>query len=110
MKYKLRDNFTTDPEYALKEIFMNRGVTDFNNFFNPTFSCELNPYNLKNIEAGVEMLLRHILARHNILFIVDQDADGFTSSSILWLYIKEIFNDAKLNFMIHGTEAIHFDI
>jgi len=29
------------------------------------------------------------------------DADGFTSSSILWLYIKSIFPQAKLNFTVH---------
>ena len=30
-----------------------------------------------------------------------QDCDGFTSSSILWLYIKKIAPNAQLDFMIH---------
>ena len=101
MRYKLRNHFTTDPNHALEAILRNRGVEDIADFVAPTFSCELNPYDLENIEAGVEMLLKHLRADHNILFIVDQDADGFTSSSILWLYIKKVFPDAKLNFMIH---------
>ena len=29
------------------------------------------------------------------------DCDGFTSSSILWLYIKHIFPKANLNFTLH---------
>ena len=29
------------------------------------------------------------------------DADGFTSSAILWLYIKKIFPEAKLEFTVH---------
>ena len=101
MRYKLRNHFTTDPNHALEAILRNRGVEDIADFVAPTFSCELNPYDLENIEAGAEMMLKHLRADHNILFIVDQDADGFTSSSILWLYIKKVFPDAKLNFMIH---------
>ena len=101
MRYKLRNHFTTDPNHALEAILRNRGVEDIDNFMAPTFSCELNPYDLDNIEAGADMLLKHLHADSNILFIVDQDADGFTSSSILWLYIKKIFPEAKLNFMIH---------
>ena len=94
MRYKLRNHFTTDPSHALEAILRNRGVEDIADFVAPTFSCELNPYDLENIEAGVDMLLKHLRADHNILFIVDQDADGFTSSSILWLYIKKVFPDA----------------
>ena len=101
MRYKLRNNYTTNPEKALQEILMDRGVQDIENFLNPSFNCELNPYDLDNIEDGVKMLLKHLHENHNILFVVDQDADGYTSSAILWLYIKEIFPNAKLNFIIH---------
>ena len=71
MKYKLRNNYSTDPEMALKEILIDRGVKDIENFLNPSFKCELNPYDLENIEAGVEMLLKHLRANSNILFVVD---------------------------------------
>lgn len=101
MQYRLRKNYTTAPEKALKEILIDRGVKDIDKFLNPSFACELNPYDLDNIEAAANMLLKHLKNNSNILFVVDQDADGFTSSSILWLYIKEIFPDAKLNFIVH---------
>lgn len=32
---------------------------------------------------------------------MDCDADGFTSSAILWLYIKHIFPEARLEFTVH---------
>ena len=102
MKYRLRKEYSTNPDKALKEILMDRGVTDIVNFMNPTAeNCELNPYDLKNVEAAAQMLLRHLNSKSKILFIVDCDADGFTSSSILWLYIKHIFPDTEMEFTVH---------
>ena len=101
MKYKLKKNYTTDPSKALYEILADRGVTDIDNFMCPTPACELNPYNLENIEAAAERLLYHLRRGSSILFNIDCDADGFTSSAILWLYIKHIFPEAKLHFMVH---------
>ena len=101
MKYKLRNNYTTNPELALSDILKDRGVTDIEKFLQPSFSCELNPYDLDNIEAAAELLLKHLRENNDILFIVDADADGFTSSSILWLYCKSIFPNANLNFKVH---------
>lgn len=71
MKYKLRNNYTTNPELALSDILKDRGVTDIENFLQPSFSCELNPYDLDNIEDGVAMLLKHLHNKSNILFVVD---------------------------------------
>ena len=92
MKYRLRNNYSTNPDKALKEILLDRGVTDVENFMNPTPACELDPHQLVNIDAAAEMLLRHLRRNSNILFIIDADADGFTSSAILWLYIKHILS------------------
>lgn len=101
MKYKLRNNYPTNPAAALPAILIDRGVKDIDKFLNPSFACELNPYDLEHIEEGVEMLLRHLRANSSILFVVDADCDGFTSSAILWLYIKNIFSQADLNFIVH---------
>jgi len=101
MKYRLRKEFTTNPDMALSEILSDRGVEDLQNFLNPTFACELSPYNLENIEAGAEMLLKHLRANNSILFIQDCDVDGITSSAILWLYIKQLFPQANLEFRVH---------
>ena len=101
MKYRLRKEYSTNPDKALKELLQDRGVTDIENFLNPTKDCELNPHHLKNIDAAAEMLLHHLREKHKILLIIDADADGFTSSAILWLYIKHIFPEAELEFTVH---------
>jgi single-stranded-DNA-specific exonuclease len=101
MIYRLRNYYTMNPDYALQEILIDRGVKDIENFLYPTSKCELDPYGLENIDLAADMLLRHLRADSKIMFIVDSDADGVTSSSILWLYIKHIFPKANLNFTMH---------
>lgn len=101
MKYKLRNNYTKNPEEALLQILKDRGVEDVVNFIRPSSICELNPHNLKNIVPAANNLLKHLRQNSKILFIVDADADGFTSSAILWLYIKHIFPKANLDFTVH---------
>lgn len=106
MKYKLRNNYSKDPTEALYDILKDRGVTDIQAFCNPTKEqCELNPYDLENIRPAADMLLRHLRRGSRILFVVDCDADGFTSSSILWLYIKSVYPDAQLIFTVHEGKA-----
>ena len=102
MRYKLRNNYTKNPDWALKEILTDRGVEEIDNFLWPTKNlCELNPYDLNNIEKGAEMLLEHLRKNHKILFLVDCDCDGYTSSSILWLYCKHLFPNANFEFRVH---------
>ena len=101
MIYRLRNYYTMNPEYALQEILIDRGVKDIENFLYPTSNCELDPYGLENIDLAADMLLRHLRADSKIMFVVDSDCDGFTSSSILWLYIKHISPKANLNFTLH---------
>ena len=72
MKYKLKN--PTQPmnaETCLREILLYRGVEDINAFLNPTDKCELNPFNLDNIEKGAKMLLFHLYTKSHICFIVD---------------------------------------
>ena len=109
MKYRLRKEFSTNPDKALIEILKDRGVTDITNFMNPTNSCEYDAHKLLNIDAAAERLLYHLRKNSKILFIVDCDADGYTSSSILWLYIKHIFPEAQLEFTVHDHKQHGLD-
>ena len=109
MRYRLRNNYSTDPDKALKEILQDRGVKDIENFMSPTRACELNPYDLTNIKEAAERLLYHLRKDHDILFVVDCDADGYTSSSILWLYIKHLFPQARLEFTVHDHKQHGLD-
>ena len=71
MNYRLRKQYTTNPEKALSEILIDRGVKDIENFLYPTSKCELDPYRLENIDLAAEMLLKHLRKNSKIMFIVD---------------------------------------
>ena len=71
MKYRLKGQFSTNPDKALEQILYDRGVKDFKNFMNPSPDCELNPHNLENIEAAADKLLYHLRRKSKILFVVD---------------------------------------
>lgn len=102
MKYKLRNLYSIEPQLALQDILIDRGVENIETFLHPNkATCELNPYDLDNIKIGAEKLLYHLRRNSAILFNVDCDCDGFTSSAILWLYCKHLFPNANFEFRVH---------
>ena len=102
MKYKLRNLYSIEPQLALQDILIDRGVENIETFLHPNkATCELSPYDLDNIKAGAEKLLYHLRRNSAILFNVDCDCDGFTSSAILWLYCKHLFPNANFEFRVH---------
>lgn len=56
---------------------------------------------LANINKGVEMLHKHLERGSNIFLQVDSDADGYTSSAIMYSFIRTISPDANITFNIH---------
>lgn len=71
MEYRLRKHFSKEPEKALREILINRGVEDIESFLKPSKECELNPYDLENIKEAADILLKHLRANSRICFVVD---------------------------------------
>lgn len=101
MNYKLRGNFSLDPDEGLNDMLVARGVApeDLEKFKNPSReTCEIDWHNLDNIEDGVELLHSYLAKNARICFVIDADADGFTSSAIIWSYIKELYPNADLSF------------
>lgn len=100
MKVNLvNENFQHD---YLKELLAARGVTDFNKYLHPDISCLNDPSNLDNIRKGV-IWLEEALNKENshILLVVDCDVDGFTSSAIMYEYIKTIAPNQNISYILH---------
>ena len=107
-------NLIKGSNYA-EEFFVSRGIEDKDNFINPTKNNLLDPFLLDNMAEGVSLLINHLQNNSKILIIIDSDEDGFTSSAMLWLYLKEVFGDIDLEYAIHegkqhGLEDIIEDI
>lgn len=105
MKYKLRNNYPTNPQLALAAILKDRGVKDVEAFIHPSSAYENNPYDLDNIKEAAEKLLYHLYNNSYICIVVDADNDGFCSAAIIWNYIKTIYPESKLYFTLHEGKA-----
>lgn len=53
----------------------------------------------KNIDKGIELIKKYV--NSHIYMIVDCDADGYTSAAELYLYLKKINEDIKIEYLIH---------
>lgn len=106
MKTKLiNENFFSD---YTDNLLKARGLkeTDLNYFYNiPDDSALSNPKLLDNINEGYVLLLEHIHMGSRIALVVDSDVDGFTSSAIIYQYIKKIRPDIEIDYYLHGGKG-----
>lgn len=91
----------------VKELLLDRGIITnnegyINKFVNPTKETnEISSDLLDNMEAGYQLLIRHLQNHSLIRLIVDPDCDGFTSSSLFYNYLKEHFSEYEPNIVYH---------
>lgn len=106
MKTKLvNENFTAN---YLDNLLVARGLDTENldYFYNvPDDSALSNPKLLDNINEGYVLLLEHIHMGSRIALVVDSDVDGFTSSAIIYQYIKKIRPDIEIDYYLHGGKG-----
>ena len=95
----INENFQKD---YLQNLLATRGVTDINKFLDPPIDCLQDPKWLWDIETGAQWL-NQVLKKEDscILLVVDCDVDGFTSSAIIYNYIKQIKPDQEIEYILH---------
>lgn len=111
MKYIIKKDITENYEVKniKQDVLTFRGINNIDDFISPKkthcFSFDL----LNNIDGAVYCLLSHLESNHNILIVVDSDNDGYTSAAILFNYIKNIYPDSKLDYIIHSKKQHGLD-
>lgn len=100
MKVKLaNENFTSN---YLKNLLAARGVTDIEEFLDPSIRELNSPELFDNITEGAKLLTETLqIANSKILIVVDCDVDGFTSAAIIYQYIKLIEPHQDIDFILH---------
>lgn len=91
MQVKLvNENFKAD---YVDNLLLSRGIKDLENFKNPTYNDIESWDKLSNIERAVAIFREIVDTKEkvNIGTIIDCDADGLTSASILINYLKKNF-------------------
>ena len=101
MKCKLvnenfKDNYT-------KKLLCSRGLleNELNSFYNPESSLVQSPQAFENIAEGAALLSKHLNQLSNLALVVDSDVDGFTSSAIIYQYLKLIIPQINIKYFLH---------
>jgi len=76
---------------------------DVDSFINqPKETDQISPFKLDNMSKGIEMLKRNL--SKNMFLVVDSDADGYTSSSIIYNFIKYLNPEASITCYVHENK------
>lgn len=106
----MKINLINDIDYNLtpsQQILFNRGipVDKIHAFLNTTDEV-INDYKLlDNIKVAAEVLLAHLTDNDEILIQVDSDVDGYTSSAVMYNWIKGNFPQAKISYQVHDEKT-----
>lgn len=107
MQYRLIENSLNDPNNIVKTVLLNRGVKNPQEYLNLNESCVQNYNDLNNMQEAVQCFLKHYQARNKIIVMPDSDCDGYTSSAMLYLYIKSLDQDYPVEYIMHQKPKTH---
>lgn len=93
----------------VRELLRGRGVQDPEVILCPQCGLQ-NPFDLENMEEAVEELSRVLneIEQPRIGLIVDSDCDGFTSSAIIFNYLKRIAPQCEIKYYLHEGKGHGF--
>lgn len=104
MNYKLIGS--NDYSNVQNTIFENRDIKDAKHYINLSLKDEIPFSNLDNMQEAIDCLENHIANKDQIDIVVDSDVDGYTSASILYMYIKKQWgNNYPITYSIHQRKA-----
>ena len=107
MKYKLINNSLNDIYKPIETVLKNRGIEDWKQYINLDSSV-VQDYNcLNGIQEAVECFVKHYNNRDKILVMPDEDNDGYSSSAMLYLYIKALDKDYPVEYILHNRPKSH---
>jgi single-stranded-DNA-specific exonuclease len=119
VKYKLLNYYIENEVegFDVNHILKARGLDSkaIKVLMNLDDSVLLDPFDMKNMKEGIELLNKHVVRENKILVLNDEDVDGQTSSSLLYLTLKEMFGEkVNINYMLnknkaHGVDLEHFE-
>lgn len=107
MKYQLINNSLNDISRPIETVLKNRGVEDWKQYLNLDKSVVQDYNSLNGIQEAVECFVKHYNNRDKILVMPDEDNDGYSSSAMLYLYIKALDENYPVEYMLHNRPKSH---
>jgi single-stranded-DNA-specific exonuclease len=81
---------------VLCKLLAQRGITTFDqarDFFRPSLEQLHDPFLMKDMDVAVERINQAILNKERILVYGDYDVDGTTAVSVVYLFLKSLFDN-----------------
>ena len=103
MKVKLINDSFKNCDYG-RALISSRGVEDIDTYLAPTEENLQTWKDLENIEKGID-LIYNLKDNAKIGLIVDCDVDGYTSSAIIYQYLKQIKPNLTIEHYLHAGKA-----
>lgn len=88
----------------IQNLLQQKQIQDIDLFLNPCNICEEDVYHLENIRIGINSLQLAIECGSRIGILIDEDADGFLSSALLYFFFKYIQYD-NIEFIFHNQKS-----
>lgn len=107
MKYQLINNSLNDISRPVETVLRNRGIEDWKQYLNLDESVVQDYNSLNGIQEAVECFVKHYNNRDKILVMPDEDNDGYSSSAMLYLYIKALDENYPVEYMLHNRPKSH---
>lgn len=101
----IEDNFNKSESLPVSDltakVLINRGIKnshDMISFLHPNYTTLHNPFLLKDMDKAVDKIIEGLKRKNKITIYGDYDVDGITSTSILFMFLKE--NGANIDYYI----------
>ena len=107
MKYKLIQNSLNDLTNPIETVLRNRGIENVEEYLTLTNAVVQDYSDLENMHEAVQCFIDHYDAQHKIIVMPDSDCDGYTSSAMLYLYIKALNPDYPVEYVMHQRPKTH---
>lgn len=107
MIYKLIEGSNNDKNNIITTVLQNRGIQNPNSYLHLDSSVVQDYNDLENMNTAVGCFISHYNKRDKIILIPDEDSDGYTSSAMLYLYIKSLDSNYPVEYILHSHPKQH---
>ncbi len=107
MRYELIKDSLNDLNNPIETVLRNRGIDDVEGYLHLNESVVQSYNDLHNMKEAVECFIKHFENKDKILVMPDEDCDGYTSSAMLYLYIKSLNPDYPVEYIMHQRPKMH---
>ena len=107
MKYELIQGSLNDLRNPIETVLKNRGIKDVKQYLQLDESVVQYYNDLNNMPEAVQCFLKHYENKDKILVMPDEDCDGYTSSAMLYLYIKALDPEYPVEYLMHQRPKMH---